>query len=88
MFGQEGLRWRMQKDIEDLQLANCSTLYSAVFDSVHSYISWGSNFVGSPGHEIYAPQKFDTKVLPHENFYDYGKIKMLQGTGLGRSLEY
>ena len=32
VFGQEGLRWRMRKDKEsdDLSLAKCSTLYSAV----------------------------------------------------------
>ena len=30
MFGQEGLRERTRKDIEDLHLAKCSTLYSAV----------------------------------------------------------
>ena len=30
VFGQEGLRWRMRKDIDDLCLAKCSTLYSAV----------------------------------------------------------
>ena len=60
MFGQEGLRWRVRKDIEDLHLEKCSTLYSAVFNNAHSYISWGLDFVGSPGHEIYAPLKFDT----------------------------
>ena len=38
MFGQEGLHLRMKKDIEDLHLAKCSTLYSAVFNNVHSYI--------------------------------------------------
>ena len=41
--------------MEGLHLAKCSTLYSAVFNNVHSYISWGLNFVGSPGHKIYAP---------------------------------
>ena len=56
MFGQEGLRWRTRKDIEDLHLAKRSALYSAVFNNVHSYILWGLNFVGSPGHKIYAPQ--------------------------------
>ena len=55
MFGQEGLRWRMRKDIEDLHLAKCTTLYSAVFNKEYSYIPWGLNFMGSPGHEIYAP---------------------------------
>ena len=30
-------------------------------NNVHSYISWGLNFVGSPGHKIYAPRKFDTQ---------------------------
>ena len=61
MFGQEGLRWRMRKDIEDLHLAKCSTLYSAVFNNVHNYILWRLNFVDSPGHKFYAPQKFDTQ---------------------------
>ena len=61
VFGQEGLRWRMRKDIEDLHLAKCSTLYSTVFNNVHNCISWSLNFVGSPGHEIYAPRKFDTR---------------------------
>ena len=61
VFGQEGLHWRTRKDIGDLRLAKCSTLYSAVFNNVHSYISWGLNFVGSPGHEIYAPRKFNTR---------------------------
>ena len=51
----------MKKDIEDLCLAKCSTLYSAMFNNVHSYISWGLNFMDSPGHEIYAPHKFDTQ---------------------------
>ena len=41
--------------MEDLRLVKCSTLYYAVFNNVHSYISWGLNFVGSPGHEFYAP---------------------------------
>ena len=30
VFSQEGLRWRMRKDKDDLCLAKCSTLYSAV----------------------------------------------------------
>ena len=52
VFGQKGLCWRMRKDIENLHSANCSTLYSAVFNNVYSYISWGLNFVCSPGHKI------------------------------------
>ena len=67
MFGQEGLRWRMRKNIEDLHLAKCSTLYSAVFNNVHSYILWGLNFVCSPGHK-----NLTHKNLPYENFYDDG----------------
>ena len=53
MFGQDGLRWRMRKDIEDLHLAKCGTLYSAVFNNVQ--FSWGLSFMGSSGHEISAP---------------------------------
>ena len=49
--------------IEDFHLAKCSNLYFAVFNIVHSYILCGLNFVGSPGHEIYAPQKIDTQNL-------------------------
>ena len=33
-----------------------------MFNAVHSYISWGLNFVVGPGHNN----------LPHKNFYDYG----------------
>ena len=64
VFDQEGLRWRMRKNIDDLHLAKCSTLYSAVFNNVHSYILWGLNFVCSPGHKNYTPEKFDTKICP------------------------
>ena len=82
MFDQEGLRWRMRKDIDDLHFAKCSTLYSAVFNNVHSYISWGLNFVGSPGHKIYAPRKFDTRNFAPRKFLRLRKngMKGMKGT--------
>ena len=43
--------------MEDLHLAKCGTLYSAVFNNAHNYYSWGLNFVGSPA----------TKFMPLEN---------------------
>ena len=62
VFGQEGLHWRTRKDIGDLRLAKCSTLYSAVFNNVHSYISWG----------LISWVVQATKFMPHDNVYDYG----------------
>ena len=71
IFGQEGICRRMSKDIGDLHLANCSTLYSAVLDSVHSYNLWGLNFVGSPGTKFMPHKNLTQNFCTHENFYDY-----------------
>ena len=46
-----------EKDIEDLQLAKHGTLYSALLTMYTVKISWGLNFVGSPGSESFATQK-------------------------------